>query len=68
MIDLLKNYRELSNAPGYVGSLRYFLAKKKLDVLIIFIKTLFIKWLATNKGKVDELFKKAKSGKLKPTE
>ena len=35
MIDLLKNYRELSNAPGYVGSLRYFLAKKKLDVSIL---------------------------------
>lgn len=34
MIDLLKNYRELSNAPGYVGSLRYYLAKKKLDVLL----------------------------------
>ena len=35
MIDLLKNYRELSNASGYVGSLRYFLAKKKLDVFIL---------------------------------
>ena len=32
MIDLLKNYRELKNAPGYVGSLRYYLAKKKVDV------------------------------------
>lgn len=32
MIDLLKNYKELKNAPGYTGSLRYFLAKKKLDV------------------------------------
>lgn len=34
MIDLLKNYKELKNAPGYVSSLRYYLAKKKLDVLI----------------------------------
>lgn len=33
MIDLLKNYRELKNAPGYVGSLRYYLAKKKVDVI-----------------------------------
>lgn len=32
MIDLLKNYKELKNAPGYVSSLRYYLAKKKLDV------------------------------------
>ena len=32
MIDLLKNYKELKNAPGYAGSLRYYLAKKKLDV------------------------------------
>lgn len=32
MIDLLKNYKELRNAPGYVGSLRYYLAKKKIDV------------------------------------
>ena len=34
MIDLLKNYKELKNAPGYAGSLRYYLAKKKLDVSI----------------------------------
>lgn len=33
MIDLLKTYKELKNAPGYVGSIRYYLAKKKLDVL-----------------------------------
>jgi hypothetical protein len=33
MIDLLKNYKELRNGPGYVSSLRYYLAKKKLDVL-----------------------------------
>lgn len=32
MIDLLKNYKDLKNAPGYAGSLRYYLAKKKLDV------------------------------------
>ena len=32
MIDLLKNYQELQNASGYVGSLRYYLAKKKMDV------------------------------------
>lgn len=32
MIDLLKTYKELKNAPGYVGSLRYYIAKKKLDV------------------------------------
>ena len=31
-------------------------------------KTLFIKWLMTNQNKVDELFKKAKSGKLKPSQ
>ncbi len=35
MIDLLKNYKELNNATGYLGSVRYFLAKKKLDVLFI---------------------------------
>lgn len=34
MIDLLKNYKDLKNAPGYVGNIRYYLAKKKLDVLI----------------------------------
>jgi hypothetical protein len=34
MIDLLKNYKELKNAPGYVSSIRYYLAKKKLDVSI----------------------------------
>lgn len=32
MIDLLKTYKELKNAPGYVGSIRYYIAKKKLDV------------------------------------
>lgn len=32
MIDLLKNYKELNNATGYLGSVRYYLAKKKLDV------------------------------------
>lgn len=32
MIDLLKNYQELQNASGYVGSVRYYLAKKKMDV------------------------------------
>ena len=35
MIDLLKNYKELKNAPGYVSSLRYYLAKKKLDVHLL---------------------------------
>jgi hypothetical protein len=34
MIDLLKNYKELKNMPGYAGSLRYYLAKKKLDVVV----------------------------------
>lgn len=32
MIDLLKNYKELHNATGYMGSVRYNLAKRKLDV------------------------------------
>jgi len=32
MIDLLKNYKELRNGQGYVSSLRYYVAKKKLDV------------------------------------
>lgn len=35
MIDLLKNYKELRNGPGYVSSLRYYLAKKKLDVQLL---------------------------------
>lgn len=35
MIDLLKNYKQLNNATGYLGSVRYFLAKKKLDVSVI---------------------------------
>jgi hypothetical protein len=35
MIDLLKNYKELKNAPGYISSLRYYLAKKKLDVVMV---------------------------------
>ena len=34
MIDLLKNYKELNNATGYMGSIRYYLAKKKFDVFI----------------------------------
>ena len=34
MIDNLKNYKDLKNAPGYAGSLRYYLAKKKLDVFL----------------------------------
>lgn len=33
MIDLLKNYKELHNSSGYTGSVRYQIAKKKLDVL-----------------------------------
>ena len=33
MIDLLKNYKELNNATGYMGSVRYNLAKRKLDVV-----------------------------------
>ena len=37
MIDLLKNYKELKNSSGYVGSLRYYLAKKKLDVVHLLI-------------------------------
>lgn len=45
MIDLLKNYKDLKNAPGYAGSLRYYLAKKKLD-------TLFVKWLSANQETV----------------
>lgn len=32
MIDLLKNYKELKTAPGYISSIQYYLAKKKLDV------------------------------------
>lgn len=32
MIDLLKNYNDLKTAPGYKSSIRYYLAKKKLDV------------------------------------
>ena len=32
MIDLLKNYKELNNATGYMGTVRYNLAKRKLDV------------------------------------
>lgn len=35
MIDLLKNYKELNNATGYLGSVRYYLAKKKLDVFFV---------------------------------
>jgi hypothetical protein len=38
MIDLLKNYKELRNAPGYVGSIRYYLAKKKLDVNQVIVR------------------------------
>ena len=38
MIDLLKNYKELKNAPGYAGSIRYYLAKKKLDVDIVLVR------------------------------
>ena len=34
MIDLLKNYKELNNATGYMGTVRYNLAKRRLDVLI----------------------------------
>ena len=52
MIDLLKNYKELNNATGYLGSVRYYLAKKKLDVNFIAIQTLFIKWLRNNKDHV----------------
>ena len=32
MIDLLKNYKELHNSSGYIGSVRYQIAKKKFDV------------------------------------
>ena len=32
MIDLLKNYKELKTGPGYISSIQYYLAKKKLDV------------------------------------
>lgn len=34
MIDLLKNYKELKNSSGYTKSIRYYLAKKKLDVVL----------------------------------
>lgn len=33
MIDLLKNYKELRNSSGYIGTLRYEIAKKKIDVV-----------------------------------
>lgn len=46
MIDLLKNYKELRTAPGYVSSIQYYLAKKKLD-------TLFVKWLSSNQEMVE---------------
>lgn len=36
MIDLLKNYKELRNGSGYVSSIRYYIAKKKLDVTILY--------------------------------
>lgn len=32
MIDLLKNYKELKTGAGYISSIQYYLAKKKLDV------------------------------------
>jgi hypothetical protein len=35
MIDLLKNYNDLRNAPGYASTIRYYLAKKKLDVHLL---------------------------------
>jgi hypothetical protein len=35
MIDLLKNYKELRTAPGYISSIQYYLAKKKLDVRLV---------------------------------
>lgn len=52
MIELLKNYKELSNAADYKGNVRYILAKKKLDVHIVIIQTLFIRWLKNNKDNV----------------
>lgn len=38
MIDLLKNYKELRTAPGYVSSIQYYLAKKKLDVIRVSLR------------------------------
>jgi hypothetical protein len=48
MHELLQNYRELSN-PSYVGSLRYSLAKNKLDVSSLITQSFFVKWLSANK-------------------
>lgn len=40
MIDLLKNYKDLNNAAGYTGSVRYYLAKKKLDVFPAYLDSI----------------------------
>lgn len=51
-----------------MGSVRYYIAKKKLDVIYMFYQTLFIKWLKSNKKNVQELLSKALDGKLKSSQ
>ena len=67
MIDLLKNYKELKNAPGYAGSLRYYLAKKKLDVYFLIARHC----LSNGSSQIRKLFsnfcKKHNLASLKPS-
>lgn len=66
MIDLLKTYKELKNAPGYVGSLRYYIAKKKIDVKWELDRLcLWNGWAHISKSSKN-CYKRLRKGSLKP--
>ena len=66
MIDNLKNYKDLKNAPGYAGSLRYYLAKKKLDVLFSSSRLCLLNGSIPISKWSNSSFKKLKPENLKP--
>lgn len=60
MIDLLKNYKELHNSSGYIGSVRYQIAKKKLDVILSSLRLSLLNGFLITKIKYKNYFKKLK--------